>query len=80
MSTTFETRRAVPEVSAEMAEILGRPANAHTVVEVWETYSVVPDPMGFLAHRGRFTQKRLLSSWREELQPIKGAAASVVFG
>jgi hypothetical protein len=77
---TFETRRTVPEVSAEAAEALGRPANAHTVVEVWEVYAVTPDPMGFLAHRSSFTQKRRVSQRREGLQPLKGAATSVVFG
>ena len=78
--TAFETRRTVPEVTAEMAVALGRPENAHTIVEVWETIEVTPDPMGFLAHRSSFTQKRLVSQRREALQPIKGAASSVVFG
>ncbi len=78
--STFETRRTVPEVSAEMAEVLGRPANAHTVVEVWETYQVMPDPTGFLAHRGAFIQKRKVSQKRDDLQPLKGASAGLVMG
>ena len=78
--TTFETRRFVPEVSVEAAAVLGRPAEAHTVVEIWETITVFPDPTGFLAHRGPIKQKRRIETRREEFRPLTGNTPSLILG
>ena len=75
------TDRFVPEVSAELAEVLGRDQRAHQIRETWEGVRVYPDPLGCLAHRASgFVQWRLVAEERHSFQPLTGKAPVIVIG